>query len=68
MAGRCPFCASAVDDEVLVCPSCSRDIAIPETLRREHQELLRKRDRLRAELAEVRAALQSGKSSPHAGS
>jgi len=59
MAGRCPFCAGAVDEQALVCPNCSRDIVIPETLRLEHLELLRKRDRLRAELAEVKARLSS---------
>lgn len=59
MVAPCPFCASVVDERVPVCPTCGRDIAIPETLRREHQELLHKRDRLRAELAEVRAKLLS---------
>ena len=57
MSACCPFCASEIEDAVLVCPRCSRDVVVPETLRAEHAELLRKRDRLRAELAEVRAKL-----------
>lgn len=59
MAGPCPFCVSAVDERALVCPNCSRDIAIPDTLRLEREELMRKRDRLREELAEVTAKLSS---------
>lgn len=57
MAAQCPYCTGEVDDRALVCAGCGRDIAVPEALVREHDELIRKRDRLRAELAEVRATL-----------
>lgn len=50
---------SETDARALVCANCSRDIAIPESLRVEHEELLRKRDRLRSELAEALARLSS---------
>lgn len=62
MAQQCPYCASEVAPEALVCPNCSRDVVIPETLRLEHEELLRKRDRLRAELAEAKAQLAARRS------
>jgi hypothetical protein len=42
-----------------VCAKCGRDVAIPDALRLEHDELMRKRDRLRAELAELTARLSS---------
>ncbi|MDR3466542.1 MAG: hypothetical protein P4M07_11405 [Xanthobacteraceae bacterium] len=54
---RCPYCTGEVDDRALVCATCGRDIAVPEALVREHDELIRKRDRLRTELAEARARL-----------
>jgi hypothetical protein len=61
MTLRCPFCAGEADDEALVCPICNRDIAVPASLRAEHEQLLRKRDRLRLELAEAKAQLASRK-------
>ena len=59
MALHCPFCFADIDDRALVCPTCSRDVAIPDHLRAEHAELLHKRDRLRAELAAAKTALAS---------
>jgi hypothetical protein len=59
MVARCPYCTGEVDDRALVCATCGRDIAVPEALVREHADLVRKRDRLRAELAEVRAKLSA---------
>jgi hypothetical protein len=61
MAVRCPFCAGDANEEALVCPTCNRDIAVPASLRAEHEQLLRKRDRLRLELAEAKAQLASRK-------
>jgi hypothetical protein len=54
---RCPFCAAEKDDSALVCPTCHRDTAVPQSLRAEHEELLRKRDSLRTELAQARDRL-----------
>lgn len=54
---RCPFCASEKDENALVCPACNRDTAVPQSLRTEHEELLRKRDSLRVELAQAKDKL-----------
>jgi hypothetical protein len=54
---RCPFCAAEKDDNALVCQACNRDTAVPQSLRAEHEELLRKRDSLRAELAQAKDKL-----------
>jgi hypothetical protein len=55
---KCPYCASEVADSALVCASCARDIAIPATLIAERDDLLRKRDALRDELARARSELE----------
>ena len=54
---RCPFCAAEKDDNALVCQTCNRDTAVPQSLRAEHEELLRKRDSMRAELEQARDKL-----------
>jgi hypothetical protein len=54
---RCPFCAAEKDDNALVCQTCNRDTAVPHSLRAEHEELLLKRDSLRAELAHAKDKL-----------
>jgi hypothetical protein len=54
---RCPFCHSEKDEQAPVCPSCSRDTAVPPALLAERAELLKKRDRLRAELEQAQARL-----------
>ena len=54
---RCPFCTAEKDDNALVCQTCHRDTAVPQSLRTEHEELLRKRDSLRAELAQAKSKL-----------
>ena len=56
---RCPFCVGEMEEQALVCPTCNRDVAIPALLRAEHEDLLRKRDQLRAELAQAAAKLAS---------
>jgi hypothetical protein len=54
---RCPFCNEEKDDLALVCATCGRDTAIPESLFTERAELLTKRDRLRSEISEANARL-----------
>ena len=54
---RCPFCLSEKEAEAPVCPTCNRDTEIPASLRKEHEDLLQMRDRLRVELAEKEARL-----------
>jgi hypothetical protein len=63
MPETCFFCAAEKDEQALVCPACSRDTAIPAPLAAEHQVLMQKRDRLRAELvaAKERLALRRRK-------
>ncbi|MDO9562269.1 MAG: hypothetical protein Q7J60_11645 [Bradyrhizobium sp.] len=56
---RCPFCLSDKEAEAPVCPTCNRETEIPESLRKEHEDLIRMRDRLRDELAEKEARLNS---------
>jgi hypothetical protein len=53
----CPFCKKELPDLALVCASCGRDTAIPESLIAERAELLAKRDDLRSELAMANARL-----------
>jgi hypothetical protein len=54
----CPFCRSANPDGTLVCINCARDIAIPDTLLAERDDLLRKRDVLRDELRSARQEIE----------
>jgi DNA-binding GntR family transcriptional regulator len=53
----CPFCAERLEEGALVCRRCQRDVAVPEHLRKEHDELLHMRDALQAGLAEATAEL-----------
>jgi hypothetical protein len=55
----CPFCAQENAEEVVVCRTCHRDIAIPALLKAEHRELSIKRELLRAELGKAKARLAS---------
>lgn len=56
---RCPFCFSEKVAEAPVCRTCNRDTEIPSSLRKEREDLVRMRDRLRQELAEKEARLRS---------
>ena len=63
----CPYCLRDNPDSVLVCATCSRDIAVPEALAAERRDLIEKRDvaqaellRIRSEIAAIRAARKSG--------
>jgi hypothetical protein len=54
----CPFCLKENAVKALVCESCSRDIAVPEQLLAERDDLVRKRDVLRSALLTARAELE----------
>lgn len=64
MPETCFFCKAEKDEQALVCPACSRDTAIPLSLAAEHQALVQKRDRLRGELVEANARLESYRRKP----
>ena len=53
----CPFCLKENASKALVCDSCSRDIAVPESLIAERDDLARKRDIARRELSAAKAEL-----------
>jgi hypothetical protein len=55
----CPFCLQENAAEALVCASCARDIAVPASLLAERDDLARKRDSVRQQLIEARAALEA---------
>jgi hypothetical protein len=56
---RCPFCFSEKEAAAPVCSTCNRDTEVPASLRKEHEDLVRMRDRLRDELAEKEARLSA---------
>jgi hypothetical protein len=56
---NCPYCRSENVEDALVCAACSRDIAVPNTLIAERDELLRKRDHLREELRLARGEVEA---------
>jgi hypothetical protein len=66
MSTGCFFCKAETDELSLVCPACGRDKAIPAPLSAEHQAFLQKRKRLRAELVEAKARLESCRHKPMA--
>jgi hypothetical protein len=55
---RCPFCFAEKEAEAPVCPTCNRDTQVPASLRKELEDLVQMRDRLRDELAEKEARLR----------
>jgi hypothetical protein len=57
MTQACPFCAASIVAEVLVCPSCSRDVAVPRSLLAERDDLVRKCDLVREALGKAKAEL-----------
>jgi hypothetical protein len=57
---RCPFCFAEKEAEAPVCPTCNRDTEIPASLRKEHDDLVRMRDRLREELIAKEGRLAEG--------
>jgi hypothetical protein len=54
----CPYCLRENPEQVLVCLTCSRDIAVPETLIAERDDLIAKRDAAREALQRAMAELQ----------
>ena len=54
----CPFCLKQNAPKALVCEFCSHDIAVPDSLVAERDELIGKRDVLRRELETGRAEIQ----------
>jgi hypothetical protein len=54
----CPYCTRENPASALVCGGCARDIAVPESLSAERDELLRKRALVQQELHEARQELQ----------
>jgi hypothetical protein len=58
LSSTCPYCAQENAAGALVCSSCSRDIAVPQSLLAERDGLSRKRDMVRQELAETRSELE----------
>ena len=55
----CPFCLKENASKALVCDSCSRDIAVPESLIAERDDLARKRDVVQRELSAAKAELEA---------
>ncbi|MBR0800589.1 hypothetical protein JQ615_35020 [Bradyrhizobium jicamae] len=56
---NCPFCMFGNCEGALVCIGCARDIAVPESLIAERDNLVRKREQIRAELQEARRELDA---------
>lgn len=59
MSNECPFCAQPNVAHAIVCQSCARDIAVPESLIAERDELIRTRDKVRDELSRAKAELET---------
>jgi hypothetical protein len=57
MSMVCPFCAQENASAVLVCATCSRDIAVPVSLIAERDDLLRKCDAVREQLSRAKHEL-----------
>jgi len=56
---KCPFCAFETEAGVLVCRSCSRDIAAPPSLIAERDDLVRKLESAREELLRTREEIKN---------
>ena len=56
---NCPLCNSVQSPEVLVCTVCNRDIAIPASLKAEHEDLLQKRELLRDRISAAEARIKA---------
>lgn len=56
---KCPYCQSENLEGALICASCGRDVAVPATLIAERDDLLRKRDALRADLRQAREEMEA---------
>ena len=56
---KCPFCARQNAANALVCVSCCRDIAAPESLIAELDNLIRRRDAAREKLSRAKHELDT---------
>ena len=56
---KCPFCARQNAANAFVCVSCARDIAAPEALIAELDDLIRRRDAAREGLSRVKNELET---------
>jgi hypothetical protein len=54
----CPFCVHENASAALVCFACSRDIAVPNSLIAERDDLFRKREAAREELSRAKRELE----------
>jgi hypothetical protein len=54
----CPYCLKENAAKALVCGSCTRDIAVPDQLLAERDDLVCKRDIVRRELMAAKAELE----------
>jgi len=61
---RCPFCAQENPVQAVVCGSCARDMTVPSSLIAEREDLIKKRDEVRDELARARAQVVAFKHAP----
>ena len=59
MALTCLFCAADNPAGVLVCGNCSRDIAVPGSLIEERDELVRRRNSMKEQLADAKRELEN---------
>ncbi len=59
----CPFCRNDNHEDALVCGACGSDIAIPQALIEERDDLIRKRDTMRDKLSHARRELNRLRSS-----
>jgi hypothetical protein len=58
MSIACPFCLASIPAKTLVCGSCGRDVAVPESSIAERDELIRKREQVREELSRAKSELE----------
>ena len=59
LSAACPYCARENPPEALVCGYCSREIAVPQSLLAERNELSHQRDTLRLELDRAKSELET---------
>jgi hypothetical protein len=55
----CPYCTRENASGALVCSSCSRDVAVPESLVAERDDLIRKRDMVRRQLESAKSEIET---------
>jgi hypothetical protein len=58
MSIECPFCAPSISAKTLACRSCGYDVAVPESLIAERDELIHERKQVREELSCAKSELE----------